>query len=104
MRSIELPARVPELLGVSVESVTEIEGGCDYAVFEIDGEWIVRVPRRPEVRARLQKEARLLPELPASLPLPVPTFEVSITTPISPSSRIDGSRATRSTSACGDPS
>jgi aminoglycoside phosphotransferase (APT) family kinase protein len=77
MRRIELPAQVPELLGVSVETVTEIEGGWDYAVFEVNGTWIVRVPRRPEVRAWLRKEARLLPELAPTLPLPVPEFEVT---------------------------
>src|SRR6185503_2354562 len=46
MPRIELPARVPELLGVSVETVTEIEGGWDYVVFEVNEAWIVRVPRR----------------------------------------------------------
>jgi aminoglycoside phosphotransferase (APT) family kinase protein len=76
MRRIELPARVPELLGVSVETVTEIEGGWDYAVFEVNGAWIVRVPRRAEVEDWLRKEIRLLPEIGALLPLPVPTFEV----------------------------
>src|ERR1041385_5684252 len=46
MRHIELPAHVPELLGVSVETATEIEGGWDYVVFEVNGAWIVRIPRR----------------------------------------------------------
>ena len=77
MRRIELPARLPELLGVSVETVTEIEGGWDYVVFEVNGAWIVRIPRRPEVRAWLLKETRLLPELAPTLPLPVPAFEVN---------------------------
>jgi aminoglycoside phosphotransferase (APT) family kinase protein len=76
MRPIELPARVSELLGVSVETVTEIEGGWDYAVFEVNGAWIVRTPRRAEVEDWLRKEIRLLPEIGALLPLPVPRFEV----------------------------
>jgi aminoglycoside phosphotransferase (APT) family kinase protein len=68
---------VPELLGVPVETVTEIEGGWDHAVFEVNGEWIVRVPRRKEVRPWLRKETRLLPEIAPLLPLPVPSFEVA---------------------------
>jgi aminoglycoside phosphotransferase (APT) family kinase protein len=76
MRRIELPARVPELLGVSVETATEIEGGWDYVVFEVNGEWIVRIPRRPEVEGWLRKEIRLLPAISPLLPLPVPRFEV----------------------------
>ena len=71
---IDLPERVPELLGVSVETVTEIEGGWDSAVLEVNGEWIVRVPRRGEVHAWLRKEARLLLEIGPMLPLPVPRF------------------------------
>jgi aminoglycoside phosphotransferase (APT) family kinase protein len=76
MRRIELPARVPELLGVSVETATEIEGGWDYVVFEVNGEWIVRIPRRAEVEGWLRKEIRLLPAIAPLLPLPVPRFEV----------------------------
>ena len=59
--------------------MTEIEGGWDYAVFEVNGEWIVRVPRRAEVRAWLRKETQLLPEIAPLLPLPVPRFEVVAT-------------------------
>jgi aminoglycoside phosphotransferase (APT) family kinase protein len=76
MRRIELPARLPELLGVSVETVTEIEGGWDYAVFQVNGAWIVRIPRRTEVEGWLRKEIRLLPAISRLLPLPVPRFEV----------------------------
>jgi aminoglycoside phosphotransferase (APT) family kinase protein len=76
MRRIELPARVPELLGVSVETVTEIEGGWDYAVFEVNGVWIVRIPRRTDVEGWLRKEVRLLPAIAPLLPLPVPRFDV----------------------------
>jgi aminoglycoside phosphotransferase (APT) family kinase protein len=46
-------------------------------VFEVNGEWIVRVPRRPEVRGWLRKEVRLLPEIAPRLPLPLPAFEVA---------------------------
>jgi len=78
MRHIELPAHVPELLGVSVETATEIEGGWDYVVFEVNGAWIVRIPRRTEVEGWLRKEIRLLPAISPLLPLPVPRFEVVV--------------------------
>ncbi|MFL5736446.1 MAG: phosphotransferase, partial [Actinomycetota bacterium] len=68
---------MPELLGLSVETVTEIQGGWDNAVFEVNGEWIVRVPRREEVRPWLRKEMRLLPEIAPLLPLPIPSFEIA---------------------------
>lgn len=41
----------------------------------IDGPWIHRSPRRPEVRPRLLAEATLLPWLAPQLPLPVPVPE-----------------------------
>lgn len=56
-------------------SVVAIEEGWDSLVLEVDREWIIRVPRRPEVRAWLEKEIRLLPELAPTLPVPIPRFE-----------------------------
>lgn len=53
-----------------------IEEGWDSSVLEVDGQWIVRVPRRDEVREWMRREAGLLPELAAALPVPVPRFEV----------------------------
>ncbi|GAA3114786.1 aminoglycoside phosphotransferase (APT) family kinase protein [Kribbella aluminosa] len=41
----------------------------------IDGPWIHRAPRRPEVRPRLLAEVTLLPWLGPQLPLPVPVPE-----------------------------
>lgn len=60
---------------LEARTVVAVEDGWDSLVLEIDGEWIVRVPRRPEVRAALEMEARLLPELAPALPAPVPRFE-----------------------------
>lgn len=48
--------------------------GWDSLVLDVGGEWIVRIPRRDEVRDAMQVEARLLPEL--DLPVPIPRFEV----------------------------
>jgi aminoglycoside phosphotransferase (APT) family kinase protein len=62
-------------LGLEAASVVPIEEGWDSSVFEVDGEWIVRVPRRKEVREWMRVEAALLPALAAALPVPVPQFE-----------------------------
>ena len=72
----ELRARVERRLGVDASAAHEIDEGWDSVVFELAGSWIVRVPRREEVREWLRREARLLPELASLLPVPVPRFEV----------------------------
>jgi aminoglycoside phosphotransferase (APT) family kinase protein len=56
--------------------IREIQEGWDSVVLDVDGEWIVRVPRREEVREWIRREARLLPELASAVPVPVPRFEV----------------------------
>jgi aminoglycoside phosphotransferase (APT) family kinase protein len=68
--------RIRERLGVEAAEVIEIEEGWDSLVLEVDEEWIVRVPRRSEVRESMQCEGRLLAELAPLLPVPVPRFEV----------------------------
>jgi aminoglycoside phosphotransferase (APT) family kinase protein len=55
--------------------MTILEGWDSHAW--IDGPWIHRAPRRPEVRPRLLAEATLLPWLAAQLPLPVPVPELT---------------------------
>jgi aminoglycoside phosphotransferase (APT) family kinase protein len=55
--------------------VVAIEEGWDSLVLDVDGEWIVRIPRRDPVRETIEMEARLLPELARAVPLPVPRFE-----------------------------
>ena len=52
-----------------------LRGGWDHVMLLVDGEWIYRIPRRPEGGARLRKEAALLPQLGPTLPLRVPRFE-----------------------------
>ena len=61
---------------VPVERVVAIEDGWDSLVLDVDGEWIVRVPRREPVRECVAMEVRLLPELAPTLPVPVPRFEL----------------------------
>jgi aminoglycoside phosphotransferase (APT) family kinase protein len=57
--------------------------GWDSDAYEVDGEWIVRFPRRPEVAQWLRKEAALLPELAPALSVRAPRFEhVSLDEPV----------------------
>jgi aminoglycoside phosphotransferase (APT) family kinase protein len=57
------------------QTVIAIEEGWDSLVLDVDGEWIVRIPRRDQVREWLRTEISLLPELAATLPAPIPHFE-----------------------------
>jgi aminoglycoside phosphotransferase (APT) family kinase protein len=66
-------AHFPEL---EFEVVDIVNDGWDSVVLDLDGEWIVRVPRRPEVAEWLEREIRLLPELAPTLPVLVPRFEL----------------------------
>ena len=56
-------------------TVVAIEEGWDSLVLEVNGEWIVRLPRREQVREWLGTEIRVLPELAPMLPVPIPRFE-----------------------------
>jgi aminoglycoside phosphotransferase (APT) family kinase protein len=53
-----------------------VEDGWDSLVLDLDGEWIVRFPRRPEVEQWMEREIALLPELAATLPVAIPSFEL----------------------------
>ncbi|WP_350275939.1 phosphotransferase [Kribbella sp. HUAS MG21] len=55
--------------------MTILEGWDSHAW--IEGQWIHRAPRRPEVRPRLLAETTLLPWLAPQLPLPVPVPELT---------------------------
>ncbi len=68
-----LHERVPDL---EVDRLVRVESGWDSAVVEVNGEWIFRFPRRPEVIDWLRTEAALLPELAQHLPAPIPQFEL----------------------------
>src|SRR6266516_4075717 len=70
------PAGVVRRRFPSARGVTRLDAGWDYVVFDEDDEWIVRVPRRPEVEERLSRELRLLPELAPALPVAVPRLEL----------------------------
>jgi aminoglycoside phosphotransferase (APT) family kinase protein len=61
-----------------IHSFERIGQGWDSAAFEVNGEWILRFPPRPETEAALRKEAALLPELAPTLPVPVPELEIVV--------------------------
>ncbi len=63
-------------LQVTVHRFVEFEEGWDSLVVEINGEWIVRVPRRPDIEQLLRKEVRLVEVLANALPLPVPRLRL----------------------------
>ncbi|WP_086824539.1 phosphotransferase family protein [Allokutzneria sp. NRRL B-24872] len=53
-------------------TIVEFSSGWDSAATLVDGRWVERRPRRPEVAPRLLAEARVLSWLAPRLPLPVP--------------------------------
>jgi aminoglycoside 2''-phosphotransferase len=57
---------------IQIRAWKPILEGWDSIVVEVNGELLFKFPRRPEVRAQLEKEGLLLPELGKVLPLPVP--------------------------------
>jgi aminoglycoside phosphotransferase (APT) family kinase protein len=73
MQPVEvLRARFPAL---DVRELRTIEDGWDSLVLEVNGEYVFRFPHRPEVETAVEREASLLPELAAVLPVAVPRFE-----------------------------
>lgn len=54
----------------------DFAGGWDSRARLVDGRWVDRRPRRPDVVGQLLRETRLMPWLAPRLPLPVPVPEV----------------------------
>lgn len=50
----------------------EFDNGWDTRATLVDGHWVDRTPRRPEVEPRVRREVALMPWLAPLLPLPVP--------------------------------
>src|SRR5262249_30688878 len=59
------------------DPVTLVESGLDSVVLDVAGEWIVRVPRRPDIEANMVAETALLVEIADVLPAPIPRPELS---------------------------
>ncbi|HZT84182.1 MAG TPA: phosphotransferase [Gaiellaceae bacterium] len=55
--------------------LVEIDGGWDFKVLVVDGEWVLRVPRVADAAEKLEREAALLAALAPALPVAVPQFE-----------------------------
>ena len=65
-------AALPEFRGASVELLDE---GWDFRVFEVDGRWMFRFPKREASIVKLNMERQLLPDLGEWVSLPVPSYE-----------------------------
>lgn len=59
-------------LGFDDATATPISGGWASWTFDVNGEWILRVARNPEIDAAHRREARLLPELARAVDFAVP--------------------------------
>ncbi len=64
-------AQFPHLAGAIV---THLGEGCDSTAFEVNGTWVFRFPKRPDVETQLLTEMRVLPVLAERLPIPIPRF------------------------------
>jgi aminoglycoside phosphotransferase (APT) family kinase protein len=66
--------RFPEIVAPDA-LLAWIDSGWDSRVLEVDGQWIFRFARRPEIADQFRKELQLLPELAGRLPVAVPQPE-----------------------------
>lgn len=74
----ELANRFPEL---AMREWQQVQQGWDSVTLLVNGEWIFRFARRPDVAVRLAREARLLPALAEALPIAIPRFEYVVEEP-----------------------
>ncbi len=58
--------------GTPAESVVPIEGGWVSDVLEVDGRWIFRFPKTPDVDELIRADIALLPALGEALSMPIP--------------------------------
>ncbi|MFY9913045.1 MAG: phosphotransferase [Nocardioidaceae bacterium] len=64
------------------DAVADFDNGWDVEAVLVDGRWVDRTPRRPEVDAPLRREVALLPWLAPQLPLPVPKPDIVCEEPL----------------------
>jgi aminoglycoside 2''-phosphotransferase len=60
---------------LSVRSVVFLAEGWGSTAWEVNGDYVFRFPKRPEIAPGLLKEVRILPVLAGTLPLRIPQFE-----------------------------
>ena len=71
MSIFEIAAQFPELSPVIATYLGE---GCDSAALLVNGAWVFRFPKTPEVESQLAIETLLLPAIADRLPLEIPRF------------------------------
>jgi aminoglycoside phosphotransferase (APT) family kinase protein len=69
-----------------------LDEGWDFQVFEVDGRWLFRFPKREASVAKLNMERKLLSGLGEWVSLPVPNYEYFCESPESPSRPFAGYR------------
>jgi len=69
-----------------------LDEGWDFQVFEVDGRWLFRFPKREASVAKLNTECKLLPGLGKWVSLPVPNYEYFCESPESSSRPFAGYR------------
>lgn len=79
----------PEFRGACVEPLGE---GWDFQVFEVNGTWLFRFPKREASVAKLNRECKLLSGLGEWVSLPVPNYEYFCESPESSSGPFAGYR------------
>jgi aminoglycoside phosphotransferase (APT) family kinase protein len=62
--------------------VDDFDDGWDMTARLVDGAWVERSPRRPEIEPQARREAALLPWLAPQLPLPVPVPRIVSEAPL----------------------
>jgi aminoglycoside 2''-phosphotransferase len=65
----------------TIRSVRPLQQGWDSVTLLVNDETVFRFARRPDVAARLEREARLLPRLAPSLPVAIPDIRFSCEDP-----------------------
>ncbi len=73
---------IETMLDKIVSDRVPIDTGWDSRAWVVEGTWIEREPRRPEVADRLKAETQLLPWLAPLLPVPLPLPHIVATDPL----------------------
>jgi aminoglycoside 2''-phosphotransferase len=69
-----LQTQIPQIVAPGA-ALLWIDSGWDSRVLEVNGQWIFRFARRPEIVRQFRKELQVLPELADHLPAAIPNLE-----------------------------
>jgi aminoglycoside phosphotransferase (APT) family kinase protein len=82
----------PEL---AIETFAPVGDGWTSFTYDVNGAWIVQLPRNPYAAERLRMQAAFLPQLAREVPAPVPVPELTSDDPLAIAyRRLDGTPAT----------